>query len=282
MFGDAGLAQGIADDPDAASPLKLVQGALNWAAKNNTFRWNNGTAEEIVGVFSAMNGAEAARPVRLKELGQRKWVEHGAVKEFRSVAEVSEWIRDNYLDPTTAIRRTLAHAGAPGLNINTLDPGAILQRTSTADAAAAGYGGEAAIQAAIGGDNRDLVQKVCAILEGKSLPGSVENSGTVRQLRFGGRRWEYEDEEGSWVPYEVEICERLSAAAAGSVVAVGNRALIGNRGAAGPEHIELLLQSAQSQGMRASRIDAERQAATNRWVWWVTSLCCTVLSRNYI
>ena len=41
-------------------------------------RWRNGSAAEIaVDLAGKMDGADADRPIRLRELGQRKWVRCG-------------------------------------------------------------------------------------------------------------------------------------------------------------------------------------------------------------
>ena len=255
MFADAGLAQGggAGDEPELMK--ESLKGFLNSAAKINPFRWNSGTAQDIFSSMAAATGAESTRPVRLKELGQRMWVDQGAI-DFDSMTDAAQWILTNYLDPALSSRRTLVEAGAS------------LERVSTASIVAAGFGGEDAIRAAVGADNEGLVHKVRAILEGKSIPGSVENHGTISQLQFGGHRWEYQDSGGCWVPYEVDVCEKLNAADAGSTIPVGSCALIeADRGTAN-ESIELF-DSPQSHGMRESvRVEGDA-AAKHRWIWYV-------------
>lgn len=219
-------------------------------------RWNSGTAQEIFDVLSAASEADSTRPIRLKELGQRKWVDQGSIREFESVLLAKLWISVNYLDPDAIALLTLAPA----------------QRASVVHSADVGYGGIDAVRAAVGANNEDLATKICAILDGESVAAAISNHGTVPQLRFGGLRWEYQDLEGSWVPYEVSVCEQLAATAAGSTITVGKHALIGSDGGAEDDSIELL-EASQPQDMRASMRTVDEAAAANRWMWCALTPC---------
>eukprot|EP01044_Picomonas_judraskeda_P007160 COSAG03_NODE_754_length_5988_cov_2.801155_1_plen_273_part_00 len=254
MFADAGLAlQGGTteeDDPDLMKG-KLTAG-LNTLARINPYRWKHGTAQAIFHTLSTTSdGPDAARPIRLKELGQRKWVNQDSVQEFESASAAATWINANYLDPGSIARLTL----------NRPD-----QHVSTHGAADDGYGGIDAIRKAGCAKNDDLVQKIQAILEGKSMASSVENHGTIPQLRFGDRRWEYQDLDGCWVPYGADVCKALNAAVAGSTVSVANTALIEADRGAGDESIELLA-PAHAHGMHMSTRALDEAAAMNRWIW---------------
>lgn len=238
-----------------------LAGARSFGAKINPFNWNSGTAQEIFDVLSAASEADSTRPIRLKELGQRKWVDQGSIRQFESVLSAKDWINVNYLDAEAISLLTCAPA----------QRASVAQRASMAKRADADYGGVDVVQAIVGANTGDLASQVAAILDGKSVAAAVANDGTVPQLCFGDRRWEYQDLEGSWVPYEADVCKLLNATAAGSTVSVGKHALIEADGGAEDDSIELL-ELSQSHDMPASTRTVDEAAAANRWIWCVFSL----------
>jgi serine/threonine protein kinase/Ca2+-binding EF-hand superfamily protein len=254
MFADAGL---------AGSEQGFLGSISRGIASKNPLRWHDGTAQTIKDELSAKDGDEARRPIRIKELGQRNFVNVGEVKAFESVVHAVEWLDQNYLnvDPQ---RLTLAVR---------LDDDSGLLRMSTDEMVAAGYGGPTAAGQAVGEaaeSDPELVGKICAILEGRAIASSVENDGTIPQLKFGSCRWEYEDGDGSWVPYEVDVCKRLSDAEVGERVEVDSESTLAERDRSYPghrrdEYIEVLRPAHDA----CAAVD---EVSTNRWIWCVTPL----------
>jgi hypothetical protein len=60
------------------------------------------------------------------------------------------------------------------------------------------------IREIVGRDDPDMVEKVAAIVEGRSIA-----DGTVPQLRLGSRQWACQQEDGTWLPCKC-CCFRFS------------------------------------------------------------------------
>jgi hypothetical protein len=234
---------------------------LPGVSRFNPFRWHDGTAQEIWEELSAKDADEADHPILIKELGQHNFVNVGEVKKFESVAHAVEWLNQNYLNVNPQ-RLTLAVCLDDD---DDDDAGRGLQRMSTDEMVAAGYGGPVAVAEMVGeAAESELVVKICQILDGQAIASSVE----IPQLKFGSCRWEYEDDDGSWVPYAMDVCERLSAAEVGDRVwLIGCKSVEQDRSDSGHPRAEYIDVLRPAHDARA----AVDEASANPWIWCATS-----------